>query len=976
VFRWKYVTKISAIVISILILSITVFLSLNSMPLAYAEASLTVSPESGQPNTTITLDGSGFSVGTGYIWFDTNLNALLDVGEPFQTIDSTGGSFSTTLSVPYVTPANYGVGAVYIRADFPPVGSPPGFPSLDINKRFTVLAPPTSISITDVVMPEGNAGLSNAAFIMSIPIPIGSPVSVSYVTADSTASSGIDYVFSSGVATIPVGATSTIINVPINGDALVEADETFFVNLSGPVNAVFGDAQAMGTIQNDDIDPGSLQFSSATYSEYENGGSATITITRISGSGGTVTVNYATSDGTATAGSDYIATSGTLTLHNGVTSAIFTVPIVDDFLPESSETVNLSLSNPTGGATFGTSSTAVLTINNIPKPGLLQFSSTEFSISENDGDAVITVTRTSGNEGIVYVNYAQSPGTASDGIDYTARYGSLIFEDGETTQTFTIPILGDFLVEGDETINLQLESPAGGAQLGTPITAVLTIIDVPSVQCSIGYFSATGFEPCDPAPAGSYATGPGATEATLCAPGTYSSIPGSAQCTQSDAGYYVPNSGATEQTACPIGTTSTPGATQCIPLPPIALDDTDTTNEDTSVTTDVLATDTNLLDTPISVTIESSTSSGTVTVNGDNTVTYNPNLNSNGVDSYRYRITDASGDFAVARVEITVNPVNDAPTANAGADQSINENTLVNLAGTASDIDSSTLSFTWTQTAGTLVTLTGTNTATPSFTSPLVGPAGETLTFSLIVSDDKDSSAPGTVNIQVNDVSNVELFCGQPESYYSKVIRGTAGNDDLKGTAGNDLIIGNAGNDKIDGKDGNDCLIGNDGNDKIKGGKGNDILQGNAGDDKLQGQDGNDTISGDSGNDKIYGGKGNDNIDAGAGNDEVHANQDNDTILGGDGNDWLGAGKGNDSVSGDAGDDKIYGRSGNDTLNGNPGNDRIQGGEGDDTINGGADTDRCHGSSGTNSISECEVTRGSVDDSEEDRHDDDDGESD
>ena len=118
--------------------------------------------------------------------------------------------------------------------------------------------------------------------------------------------------------------------------------------------------------------PGALQFSSATFSVIENGGSATITVTRTGGSGDAVTVNYATSNNTATAGSDYTATSGALTWNAGESGAkAFIVPILDNGLPESNETVNLTLANPTNGAALGAQSNAVLTIVDNDVPGQL-----------------------------------------------------------------------------------------------------------------------------------------------------------------------------------------------------------------------------------------------------------------------------------------------------------------------------------------------------------------------------------------------------------------------------------------------------------------------------------------------------------------------------------------------------------------------------------------------------------------------------
>ncbi len=103
-------------------------------------------------------------------------------------------------------------------------------------------------------------------------------------------------------------------------------------------------------------------------------------------------------------------------------------------------------------------------------------------------------------------------------------------------------------------------------------------------------------------------------------------------------------------------------------------------------------------------------------------------------------------------VDITVEPPNAAPTANAGPDQTVNEQSAVNLDGTGStDSDGTIASYAWAQTAGTGVTLTGANTATPSFTAPSVDAAGDTLTFELTVTDDDGDTNTDTVDIQVDN---------------------------------------------------------------------------------------------------------------------------------------------------------------------------------------------------------------------------------
>ncbi len=111
------------------------------------------------------------------------------------------------------------------------------------------------------------------------------------------------------------------------------------------------------------IAPGTIQFSGTNFSANEDSGIATITATRLNGTLGAVSVDYATDNGTATAGNDYTSTTGTLQWADGdATNKTFTINIANDSLVESNETVNLLLSNPTG-ATLGTPSAAILAIN-------------------------------------------------------------------------------------------------------------------------------------------------------------------------------------------------------------------------------------------------------------------------------------------------------------------------------------------------------------------------------------------------------------------------------------------------------------------------------------------------------------------------------------------------------------------------------------------------------------------------------------
>src|SRR5207302_8581354 len=264
---------------------------------------------------------------------------------------------------------------------------------------------------------------------------------VQYATSNGSATAPADYTARSGTLTFNAGETTKTFTIPIINDTLDENNETIKLTLSNATGGTLGDTTTAVLTITDNDTAGTVQFSQANYSVTEGTASITITVTRAGGTASGVTVDYATSNGTATAGSDYTAKSGTLTFAAGVTSKTFAIPITNDTLDESDETVNLTLSNPTGRATLGTPDTAVLTIIDNDSGGVLQFSSATYSVNERvlSGKAVIKVTRSGSNASGVTVDYATSDGTATDGSDYIATSVTLTFAAGQTTRTFTIP---------------------------------------------------------------------------------------------------------------------------------------------------------------------------------------------------------------------------------------------------------------------------------------------------------------------------------------------------------------------------------------------------------------------------------------------------------------------------------------------------------------------------------------------------------
>jgi Calx-beta domain len=221
-----------------------------------------------------------------------------------------------------------------------------------------------------------------------------------------------------------------------------------------------------------------------------------VTVERLDGVGGAVSVDYGTSDGSASDSSDYEATSGTLHWAAGDSGdKTFTVPVSWDGRAEGSETVNLALTNPGGGSELGANTVATISIGDDGASGALVLNSVAYSVGEADGLVTVTVTRSGGSlGGPVAVDYATSDGTATAGSDYTAASGTLEFGPGEDTKTFTVPVTSDAGHEGDETLQVALSNASGGANVGSPAGATVTITDddaAPAVPA-----------PADPPPSG------------------------------------------------------------------------------------------------------------------------------------------------------------------------------------------------------------------------------------------------------------------------------------------------------------------------------------------------------------------------------------------------------------------------------------------------------------------------------------------
>jgi hypothetical protein len=443
--------------------------------LQFSAASYFVDEGAGTVTITVTRTGNtGGRVTVNFATGDGTATAGADYLPTSGTLTFNPGEVNLTFTVPIVQDSVIESNETVLLTLGAP--GPAGSALLGTQATATLTIRDDDVSVqfgvADVTVGEGD-GLATITVTRSSGV---GTATVDFATRDGTATTGADYTPASGRLTFNPGDVTRTITVPILQDELTEPNETILVTLSNASGtAILGTPNTATITIVDDDQPGTIRFAQADYGFSEGQAVATITVVRTGGTRGTVTVPFATADGTAVVGSDYTPVAGVLTFGPGVMAQTFTVPIINDAFVEPDETVNLILGAPTGGATLGSPATATLTILNDDQPATIQFGQIHYVVSEGQRQAVITVTRSGGTGGTVTVPFATTDGTATAGSDYTPVTGVLTFGLGETVQTFTVPIINDPIVEPDETVNLILGAPTGGATLGAPAAATLTI---------------------------------------------------------------------------------------------------------------------------------------------------------------------------------------------------------------------------------------------------------------------------------------------------------------------------------------------------------------------------------------------------------------------------------------------------------------------------------------------------------------------
>jgi hypothetical protein len=441
---------------------------------------VSVSEAAGTATITVTKSGStALSHAVNYATANGTASAGSDYTAASGTLSFTSAETSKTFTVAIANDTVFeGTETFAIHLSAPTHGATLSTASATVT--ITDNDPAPSFSINSVSVNEG-AGTATLTVTKSGGTALTH--AVNYATANGTATAGSDYTAASGTLSFTFAETSKTFTVAITNDTVYEGNETFAINLSAPTNgAVIGTGSATVTLQDNDPAP---SFSINSVSVNETAGSATLTVTKSGSTVLTHAVSYASANGSATAGADYTAVSGTLSFTSGETSKTITVSILDDTLYESSESFSVNLSAPTQGASLGTASGTVTLLSNDPPPSLSVYGG---SVNESAGTVTVSVEK-SGSTGLTHaVNYTTVSGTAVSGADFTATSGTLTFAPAETIKTFTVAIINDSVAESTEYFSIQLSAPTNGATLGAGL-GVIGIVDddIPAVPGSVQF---------------------------------------------------------------------------------------------------------------------------------------------------------------------------------------------------------------------------------------------------------------------------------------------------------------------------------------------------------------------------------------------------------------------------------------------------------------------------------------------------------
>jgi hypothetical protein len=321
-----------------------------------------------------------------------------------------------------------------------------------------------------------NAAVSQSNAVISV-VLTGTPnvsVSVNFATQDGTGTGGVNFVATTGTLVFAVGVFTNTFTVPLLPNDIAQSTQTVNLVLSGPTAPASLGSLSNAVLRIINTATQAVQFAQAAFTVNQGESNTVLTIVRTGGATNAATVFFSTSDGSAKTGVDYSATSGTLTFTNGLTTNTVTIPILPGNALITNQTVNLSLSSPTGFA-LGFQSNAVLTIV-ATGPTVIQFSQPSYSFLRRAGKATLPVIRFGSSTNTATVDFATSDGTGVNGVDYIGVSNTLVFPPNVAVSNIVFAFVKSNMFQSNKTVNVTLSNPTGSS-LGTQDTALVTIVN-------------------------------------------------------------------------------------------------------------------------------------------------------------------------------------------------------------------------------------------------------------------------------------------------------------------------------------------------------------------------------------------------------------------------------------------------------------------------------------------------------------------
>ncbi|HJQ22076.1 MAG TPA: Calx-beta domain-containing protein [Gemmatimonadaceae bacterium] len=324
------------------------------------------------------------------------------------------------------------------------------------------------------------------------------PISFDVSNSGGTATSGVDYSAfgGAGAISVPVGATTGTLSVPVTNDATVETTETVQATISNPSNAAITISGASATANISDNDGASASLSVTQHgSEPGTNIVFTVTLSTANNTGAPITFDVVNSGGSATSGSDFTAFGGVaaISVADGATTGSLTVTVLNDAIFEPVETVQATISNPSNASVTiaGATATANITDNDGPSATLTV---TTPGAEAGPTNIVYTVTlSTANNTGApITFDVSNSGGSATSGSDFTAfgGVGAISVANGASTGTLTVTVANDALLESTETVQATISNPSNGAVSIAGATATATISDNDAANAALSVTTA------------------------------------------------------------------------------------------------------------------------------------------------------------------------------------------------------------------------------------------------------------------------------------------------------------------------------------------------------------------------------------------------------------------------------------------------------------------------------------------------------